>query len=294
MVVRYINNTPTDVLELTLYDKADFEELKRSSAIKSVCTSMEFAEYLPAFTSVESLILDPGSSSEAALNGIYSQHSIRSLVINYENDDCDPLYQIDLSRFSGLKYVFARHSGNITGVSESGSLRTLVVGNYAEDDFSLLQGSKIDSLCVLSGKIKSLYGSSRLPLRILSISNTPLSGVSALNDLQKLCFLELENCRKVSDMESLSSSSLEYLALLGNQRIGSLSFLSNLPQLKRIMLEWTVVDNDLSMLDGLEHAVVFTDKRGYNRKNKELPKAEKPYVFQDVPKWRSFLNNRKL
>lgn len=293
-IERFICNRRYSALELTVYDRKDVRELDLYSDVKTVCTSMEFAPFLSYFHGLENLILTAGQSSPAAKEGVYLQKSIRSLIIDYDNEDSDDCYRINVAEFPNLECVFVRNIKNVQGVQMSASLKTLSVVNYSESDLSMIQGSNLDSLQILRGKVRSLAGIERLPLKMLSLGNIPVKRIDCLNDLKKIQLLEIDRCSKIEDMESLANNSIEYLILLGSQSVSSLDFLFNLPNLKRILLEWTVRSGDLSLLDQLEKAVLFTDKKFYNRKDGDLPKTEKPYDITAVPMWRNIFSDRAL
>ena len=79
----------------------------------------------------------------------------------------------------------------------------------------------------------------------------------------------------------------------GKNVFHDLSFLKQ-SSIKRILLDFDVEDGNLEILDSLEHAVVFTDKRKYNRKNAQLPKANRVYSLEQIPLWRYLYNDRKI
>ena len=169
-----------------------------------------------------------------------------------------------------------------------------MIVKYAEQDLSPLRGCRLDTLCILSGKLRDLSGIEGLPLKILSISYCPIRKIEPVNGVSTLQCMEIEACGRIDDMELLASDSLEFLILLGRKKIPSLKFVRNLTSLRRIWLEWAVEDCDLSALDSLETAKLFTDKRGYNRKNKDLPKSSTPYDIPSIPRWRYYFADRTI
>lgn len=293
-IERFINHCKYDLLELTVYDREDIVALNNYTGEQSVCVSMEFASYLRHFSRIENLVITAGEYSLSALEGIYTQKWIRLLVIDYENDDKDGRYQIDISQFPNLEYVFTRSSGNIVGIGTASALRTLVIGKYVDRDLSDLRGSKIDSLCLLKGRLCSLTGLEELPLKIVSISNCKFQKIQPLNTLPALRLLEIDQCGKIIDIDAFANRSLECFLLIGSRSIPSLRFLQQLPNLKRIRLECLVEDHDISWLDNLDDAILFTDKRCYNRKNRDLPKATYAYTIPEIPRWRNPFSCRTL
>ena len=109
-----------------------------------------------------------------------------------------------------------------------------------------------------------------------------------------LKILELVNCNKVASLENSSSNTLEYLMICGRNTVQSGEFIKNYKQLRRIILDITIEDGDLSAFDNLEKATILTDRRHYNRKNSQLPKNETQYVIDDIPMWRYIYSGRRI
>ena len=289
-VQRFINHTEYNALEVIVNNQDDENELLSYQDIKTVCVSMEYAKYLYAFNSVEILILTSGKSSNEALEAIYFQKSIRALKIDYYYEDFnDSKYQIDLSEFPSLEYLFTRSSRNVINLDRAPLLRTLVFGKYMESDLSELKNCKIDSLAILTGRnLQFLNGIESIPIRLLSIGYSRIVSLKPLSECNKLEMLELDHCRRIRDLSGLYNENLRRLFLFGEQEIPSLEPLRRLSRLKYIALEWKVRDHDLSVLDTFEDASLIQDRAKYNRKDKDLPKAKIPYVVAQIPRWRYY------
>ena len=106
--------------------------------------------------------------------------------------------------------------------------------------------------------------------------------------------LELDHCNQINSLEELSSNTLEYLMIYGKNRVRSANFILNFKNLKRVMFDILIEDGDLSDLDNLEHAVILTDKRHFNRTNSQLPKATQKYIIENIPQWRYIYSDRML
>lgn len=287
---QYINNSPYSFLEVTVYDNDDIEALSRYRYEKNVMMDLCYLKYLPYFNCIERLILKSGEIPINPHTFFRGMSALKSLKLDYEETEADTQYCIDISPFPNLEYLFARSSYNFCGLANSKSLKTLVVGNWYEKDLSSIQNANLDTLNIFNGKLTSLRGIEKLPLLILSLSyQRKLTEISEVKQLP-LKVLEIENCARIQNLEQLSSSTIECLSLIGNNKVASLEFLRQFPHLKRVMFDIQIEDGDLAILDQLEHAVILTDKRHFNRKYKQLPKTSKQYVLPEVPQWRCSIN----
>ena len=220
--------------------------------------------------------------------------SLKALKIDYEEVQPSTDWCIDISVFPKLEYLFSRSSYNFCGIFLSESLKTLKVMKWYEKDLKRLRGASIDSLCICGGMLQSLVGIEDLPIQILSLSNLRnLKDISSAKTIP-LKILELESCNQISSFESFSSKTLEYLMVSGKNKVQSGSFISNFKRLKRVILDIIIEDGDLSFFDNLEHAVILTNKRAFNRTNSKLPKSEKSYIIKTIPEWRYIYSDRSI
>ncbi|MGM9681214.1 MAG: hypothetical protein ACI3XR_06885 [Eubacteriales bacterium] len=295
--MRYINkylDGEHKFLEVTVYDREDVQSLPQYWNEKNVITSVNNLQYLADFKQIERLILTSGETPNNVLEIIKTQQCLRALKIDYEETALSTSLCIDVSGFPSLEYLFSRSSFNFTGVSDSKTLRTLIVQSWYSDDLSKLSHSQIDSLSICCGRLKTLKGIENVPLQILSLAN--LRGLSDISYVEKLPLkiLELVNCNKVTSFENLSSDTLEYLMIYGRNKVRSGSFIKKYKRLKRVMLDIIIEDGDLSVFDNLEKATILTDRRHYNRKNSQLPKNENQYVIDSIPMWRYIYSGRLI
>lgn len=291
-VKKYIDYTEYDFLEVTIYDDADKEDLSRYAEEKNVLVSIGDVEFLKEFKSIERLIITPGQPPKD-ISGIFANMtSLKSLKLDYVEDEPGTDWCIDLSVFPSLQYLFSRSSYNFQGTSPT--LKTLVVMEWYQGDLTALHNSAIDSLRICGGKLRTLHGLGTTSLCVLSLSN--LRYLKDISDAQRLQIkvLEIENCNQIASLEEFSSDTLEYLMLEGRKPITSGQFLGQFPTLKRVILDIPIEDGDLSSLDSLEKAVLITNRRNFNRKDEELPKTSCPYILPDIPMWRWLYSDRTL
>lgn len=293
-VKKWIADSEYTFLEITLNDSQDVENLAKYTNTRNVVVSLEDIKYLKDFTQIEKLIITSGEPSNSMYEIFSKMTSLKALEIDYEEVQPSTVWCIDISIFPKLEYLFSRSSYNFCGSHLSKSLKTLKVMKWYEKDLKRLKGASIDSLCICGGRLQSLVGIDNLSIQILSLSNLRnLKDISSA-ETNPLKILELENCNQISSFESFSSKTLEYLMVYGKNKVQSGSFISKFKHLKRVMFDIIIEDGDLSFLDNLDHAVILTNKRTFNRTNSKLPKSEKRYIIKTIPEWRYIYSNRSI
>ena len=169
-IERIINGFSVSLLEITVYDKADVEELKTYRSEKNFILGVDMLSYLDYFEEADYVILTGGELGTERYEPMY-RICIRALVIDYENTDEDD-ENIDLSRCEGLEYLFTRAQVNCINYAKCQSLKTLVVFQWKDNDLHELCDSKIDSLEIIQGGLVSLsYINQIHRLRVLYLSN---------------------------------------------------------------------------------------------------------------------------
>lgn len=293
-IKRWIADSEYTFLEVTIYDAQDVAELSKYTSAKNVIVSLDNINFLKHFNQIEKLIITSGQPSNSMYDVLSKMTSLTALKIDYEEVRPSTDWCIDISVFPKLEYLFSRSSYNFCGISMSESLKTLKVMKWYEKDLKQLKGASIDSLCICSGRLQSLVGIEELPIQILSLSNLRnLKDISSAETIP-LKILELENCNQISLFGSFSSKTLEYLMVYGKNKVQSGNFISKFECLKRVMLDIIIEDGDLSFFDNLEHAVILTNKRAFNRTNSKLPKSKKRYTIETIPEWRYIFYNRNI
>ena len=293
-VKKWIADSEYIFLEVIIYDEQDIEELSNYTSEKNVIISLDNIKFLKSFNQIEKLIITSGQPSYDMDSVFRDMTYLRSLKIDYEEVDPSTNWCIDISVFPRLEYLFSRSSYNFCGVSDSKTLKTLIVMKWYQNDLLSLKNSSLDSLCIYGGRLKCLKGIEDTAIKILSLSN--LRGLYDISWAKQLPLkiLEIENCNKIIDFEEFYSEDLEYLMIYGKNQISSGNFILKYKNLKRILLDVMIIDGDLNSFDNLEHAVILTDKKHFNRKNKELPKSLTKYEIENIPDWRYIYSNRNI
>ena len=281
-------------LEVTVYDEEDVACLTNYKDEKNILISLEYIQYLSYFPKVERLILTSGYVTNDSHESFKALKYLRELKLDYDEDEPSTPWCIDVSVFPKLEYLFSRSSYNFCGISLSETLKTLKVVKWYERDLSRLEGSSLDSLCICSGRLQTLTGIENSSIQLLSLSNLKnLKDISSA-EMIPLKILELESCNQIPSLENFSSDTLEYLMVYGKNKVQSGSFILKFKQLKRVMLNVIIEDGDLSFFDSLDHAVILTDKRTFNRTNSRLPKSPNKYVINTIPEWRYIFSDRNI
>lgn len=286
---RTINSNVLSLLEITVYDEEDVEELKHHHSEKNFALGMDMLPYLDFFSQAEYIVLTGGELGESGFEPLYRINP-KALVVDYENtDDFDE--KIDLSRFTGLEYLFSRAHLNCDNYAGCGSLRTLVVFQWKDMDLRELSNAEIDSLEIIRGELTSLDYIDRLPkLKVLYLSYLrDLMDLSAIKQNCSVNKIKIENCGKADLRGLFESGSLHYLLVSGNNRISSLNDLRKSPNLEYLILDGCLIeDGDIDSLKNIQHAVIFPHKKQYSQDDVELPKGRMPYFLNEIPKWRQF------
>lgn len=283
-----------DYLNVEIYDDRDMQMLRQYKDEKNVTISMENIRYLTEFTNVEQLIITPGQAPDNVSEILATQEHLRALKLDYDETEPCTSWCVDISKLKRLEFLFSRSSLNFKGVSGCLSLKTLAVSNWYNESIAQLKDSGIDTLRIGCGRLKCLDGIEQLPLLILSLSHLRfLTDIASVRE-SHIKILEIDSCNRIENIENLLPATLEYLMLYGKNRISSGAFINQYPQLKRVILDVTIEDSDLSAFDTLDSAILLTDRRSYNRKNSQLPKNDRIYSLQSIPLWRNIYSGRKI
>lgn len=268
---RFIHRLQENFLVVGLHDYEELQDLK-SLYDEYVELSIDALCCLKFFPNIKHLILTSGTMNPLDIPLLNGQ-KIRSLKLDfytYEYDD----YTIDLGNFPDLELIFARTQYCFCNTAMCKSLKTLIVQEWLTQDLGSLC-SNIQALKIMSGKLSSLDGLSKIP-NLISLS---LSSQKYLTDCSQLEgnhleSLGIEKCKGVdiSLLPQLPHAKMLYLS--GSKKIPNIQTVMSLtPNLEWLLLDQTVEDGNISPLKNLKHAVVFQDCRHYSHKNNELPKA---------------------
>ena len=111
-------------------------------------------------------------------------------------------------------------------------LRSLVIAYAPITDIRPLTGAPLTHLKLSGTKVEDLNPIEKMPLRTLHLDRTPINSIAPLAGLP-IRELRLDGCTNLRDLKPLAQcTNLEILTLPRNP--GDISFLKNLPKLKRI------------------------------------------------------------
>ena len=102
------------------------------------------------------------------------------------------------------------------------------------------------------------------------------------------------DCPRIKDWSEFYSSSLKILLMLGNNRIESINFINNLPNLKSLVFEGTIGNGDIKSLKRLERCALTPHKRFYNVSQKELTYPQNYKTLIDLQDDVNCFSNRYL
>lgn len=283
----FVNRRNLEFVEIGVYDE---EELRKRGSMpnKNVAVESDALECLRFFPNIENLILRPGEIRPEGLMYL-SGLPIVSLRIDYYAD-CIDAYTISLRQFPRLQYLFSRTQFGFSDLSACLPLQTLVVQEWSGNNLIDLQSENLLALKILSGRLRSLNGLQNIPLlRSLSISNQrELSDVQELAHCNGLESLNFEHCSRINTADIPPLLELQYLALVGTQRVENLSFLKRFPRLEDVMLGIEISDGDLQKLFEMKNVTLLQDRRNYSAKHCDLPKSQ-PFHSAYIPAWLEIL-----
>jgi hypothetical protein len=210
------------------------------------------------------------------VNDYSSLHYLESLKSLYCTDVKD---SINLAAFSEIKTLAIEVNAKISGLKKSNTLRNLFIWKYKPmnsdiSEFSNLQ--ELEHLVITQSSIISLKGIGNLT-KLIKLELNYLSKLERIDELTKnqstLKELSIYNCKNIKDHERVANlRKVEKLMLANCGEIKSIRFIKQLPNLKSFVFPGTnVLDGDINPCIGIEH-VVFTNKKHYSHKVKDLLK----------------------
>lgn len=233
------------------------------------CPSLKYLSILPADSAGNGFDFSP----------LYHMPEINQLHCSTEYGESNQyIGYVDYSQIRGLKKLSVSGKGHLN-CNKAGSLQSLGISCYKgkHADLSDLIGSEqLEELRMIQCSSTSLAGI-ELSKSIQSVElsyNRSLSDISHLAKVRHtLRKLSIQNCPKISNFTCLGElNNLEYLQLLGKNTLPNLSFLNNLPCIKRFEFSMDVADGDLSPCLRIPYVRSHKDRKHYNHMNSELPK----------------------
>ena len=201
---------------------------------------------------------------------------------------------VDFSQIYGLESLKINVNRGTLNFNRIPSLRSLSIGDFRGANLDLNDlfiSTELDTLRLIEGKCVSLNGIERASkLQYLDITyNRHLEDISALSQVKhSLKSLNIFNCSKIKDFSVLYELvNLEKLEIWGSNTIPSLDFVKYMPNLKTLFLEINIADGDITPCLNLRSAKLMKNRKHYNLKDKDLPKAKK-VIFgnESIEEWR--------
>lgn len=124
---RTINGQPFDILVVTIVDEEDIHNIEQIySSYCNIQIELSALHCLEKFKEVDTLIITGGAETEHGMQILYSQKSIRNLILDYEETDSDE-GGIELSNFPKLEYVKSRSNLNIHALDKQMCLENGII-----------------------------------------------------------------------------------------------------------------------------------------------------------------------
>lgn len=236
------------------------------------------------------------SSSDYDFSPLYGRELKYLCCLNeyYTQGGQSHIGTVDFSRIEGLESLKINVNKGTLNYHRIDSLRSLSIGDFTganRDLTDLFDSTELDTLQLIEGKTVSLNGIERAPkMQYLDISyNRQLEDISALSKVKhSLKSLNIFNCGKINDFSVLYElENLEKLEIWGSNTIPNLEFVKHMPNLKTLFLEINIADGDITPCINLRSAKLMKNRRHYNLKDKDLPKAE-TVIFgnESIDEWR--------
>jgi hypothetical protein len=237
----------------------------KSVVINSNYVSLSDLSFLEKIPSIEGIYL---LAENLDISNINNLKKLRVLILN------DSKQEIDLKNFPELEVLSYSGKNKIQGISHCKNLFWLWVEGYKKEDLTEFKDLvELQYLNLSYSSIKNIHGIENMSkLKYLRLDTMrcldSLKGLS--ENLKKLEVLDVHNAEKLSNYEDISMlKSLRQLELGKTGEANSISFIKNLPNLKRVGIGFKVLDGDMSYLKGIE-SVGFIYYPHYNHKMKDF------------------------
>ena len=175
---------------------------------------------------------------------------------------------LDISIFKFLKYLNCVYSTRLQNLETAVALKSLSLSGFKREDLSIIRNLKLlESIALYNTHIESLDGIGNLiNLKKVSIDKAPklkkLSGFTELNsNMEQVEVFNAKNLRDISALRYLHNLKILYLQQISD--IQTLSFLTNLNNLDRIVVSSNVNDKDYSFVSKIPHRFIL----GYQHNN---------------------------
>lgn len=282
-----------DVPEHTIQEYIEFINNNQIQKAILMLDSIDFLPMCPSLKFID-LILPREAMSFFDFSPLYEMPEIKDFSCqNQYGERKECLSEIDYLKMNGLISLGIHVNKGALNYNKVETLKTLHVSGFkgANRDLTDLFCSKeLDTLRLIQCGIHSLNGieTSHKMQCLYLYYNRSLSDISALYKVKgTLKALRIENCPKIQDFSALSElENLELLELSGSNILTSLDFLKTMKSLKTFTFNMNVLDGDLSLCMNLSYVYSQKDRKHYNLKDKELPKAKYVQGNENIEGWR--------
>ena len=257
-------------------------EYIRQNNVKSAIVIAEDISFLNQCPSLEALWIKPAyNAEEFDYSPLYKMNNIKWL-------HCETIYggiyhntkytSIDYSHFTNLETLRACDKKGHLNIDKAKNVSTLCLWEVPKDKNlkGVLPGNSVVDLSITHSSIHTLEGIETAD----KLSKLELCYCRKLNDIsilshcaETLTDLIIDHCGNLEDLSVLNElHNLESLTLRGNNNIENISFLHQMPKLKRFECKVNILDGDLSLCENIP-SVWILDRRHYSHKNKDLQKV---------------------
>lgn len=241
-----------------------------------ICRDLSFITQCPTLTKV-SIHPDDMGSDGFDYSPLYAMPNLKSVC-------CITKYgirgqyktNIDYTKLRNLKEVSIAGLGH-KDYEKLSSLESLWISNCKKHrDFKEISCStQLQDITLMQCGLRSLDGIEKhSQMRSVVLShNRLLTDISALEKLgNTLRVIDIEACPKISDFSFLAMLvNLEHLRLYGSNRLPSLDFLKEMPNLKTFTFTMDIEDGDLTLCKGIPYASC-KNRKHFNVKDAQLLK----------------------
>lgn len=264
-------------------------ELKLEKAV-IIANNIDFIEKCPSLKHLK-IIPSEDAGNNFDYSPLYNMPEIKSLQGSTIYGRAEEFFTtIDYSQIKGIESFGVYNSGylNYENITTAKSLFLSYYQNYdLQNTFSSV---KLDTLSLIQCKIMSLEGiqKSQKMQCLYLYYNHSLQDITALKNVKRtIRALRIKNCPKIKDFSVLGElENLELLELSGSNELSSLSFLKKMKNLKTFIFNMNVKDGDLTPCLRLSYVYSEKNRKHYNLKDAELPKAQYVHGNETIEKWR--------
>lgn len=297
IVIRNPRNTQYNyripINEHSLLEHIEFINKHKLKKAYLVCNDLSFITQCPTLKYI-SVIPADSADDNFDFSPLYGMPEIKSLGCqNLYGSREQYLSEIDYSRIHGLIDLGVSFNKGTLNYNKVETLKSLAMSAFKgknRDLTDLFCSKELDTLRLIQCGIYSLNGieTSRKMQCLYLHYNRSLSDISALRKVNRtLKALRIENCPKINDFSVLSElENLELLELSGSNELPDLSFLKKMKNLKTFIFNMNVKDGDLTPCLGLSYVYSEKNRKHYNLKDTDLPKAHYVRGNETIEEWR--------